>query len=559
MRKIGFTLVALGVVGLGGCNDDPLDFDEQTAIRISTNPSFMVVRTGDSVQMVANGINAGNEPTFQAVTATVATCGGAGSISVIESDQQTSIQPPQIYEVIGGAALGGACVVVQSGSITDTVNVVVVGGTLDVTSAPTEIVAGTGSTVVVQLTGVDGTPSTPFDPADVVWSSDTPGVLTVDAAGNITSPGLSGSATITATWTGTDATGTSNQGVSLVATAPVTVLPDVPVAAAFDTTMFGAIAAGGLNQVAVLVTDQFGNQVVDSTQVLGITVVSDDPGVAAASDNFSPDALAALAVTATGVSAGVANISGTVSTSSGDFAIGPEAVFVLDPQITSLTPDNGGATGETVTIAGTGLSLAGFATTVLADGKPLGVVTADSDIQLTVGMAAFAATGAHEITVDVGGITSPGATWTANAAFDENEPGNDFTAGAVALDFPFQIEGVIGPSEFFQAFGHYDLYAITLAAPGTINVDLSWGSSANDIDVYIWEVAFGEPDGPFATAFDGVPGGPDGWSCQFAGGTVGANTESTGPCALPAGDYLVWIYDFGPGTEVYTVSGSLTP
>ncbi len=158
VRKIGFTLVALGVVGLGGCNDDPLDFDEQTAVRMFTNPSFMVVQTGDTVQLVANGINAGNEPTFQAVTATIASCGGSGSISVIESDQQTSIQPPQIYDVIGGAALGGACVVVQSGSVTDTVDVVVVGGTLNVTSAPTLIIAGTGGTVVVELVGTDGTP-----------------------------------------------------------------------------------------------------------------------------------------------------------------------------------------------------------------------------------------------------------------------------------------------------------------------------------------------------------------------------------------------------------------
>ncbi len=214
VRKIGFTLVALGVVGLSGCNDDPLDFDEQTAVRMFTNPSFMVVQTGDSVQLVANGINGGNEPTFQAVTATVASCGGSGSISVVESDQQTSIQPPQIYEVIGGTALGGACVVVQSGSVTDTVDVVVVGGTLNVTSAPTLIIAGTGGTVVVELVGTDGTPVTPFDPTDVAWTSDNTAVLSVDATGVFTSPGPSGSATITATWTGTDATGTSGQGVA---------------------------------------------------------------------------------------------------------------------------------------------------------------------------------------------------------------------------------------------------------------------------------------------------------------------------------------------------------
>ncbi len=306
--------------------------------------------------------------------------------------------------------------------------------------------------------------------------------------------------------------------------------------------------------------DQFGNQVVDSLQVLGISVMSDDVAVATAADNFAPDALGSLAITATGVGAGVANFSGIVTTSgtSADLAYGPAAVSVLDPIIASI-PSSGPAVNTA--IAGSGFMAAGFTTSVFSDGMLLNDITVDSDVQITARMPTLAP-GDHEITVDVGGITSAPMTWTSAGVYDEDEPNNDAIGTAPALSFPFDFDGVADVGEVVQGpfGGHYDLYAVTLVVDGTIDITLTWDNVPADLDVYIWESSFGPPDGGFGTLIDGVPGPPDGWSCVVAGGSGGGGfqPEATGSCALPAGDYLIWIYDFGAGTSNYNVEGTFT-
>ena len=231
--------------------------------------------------------------------------------------------------------------------------------------------------------------------------------------------------------------------------------------------------------------------------------------------------------------------------------VDPIIVTVLAPIAGTLTPASGlAATG--ITIGGTGLAATGFTTLVTVDGEFVDFAVVDAT-SVTATMPTLRA-GDYDVVVSVGGVVSNALTWTQTADFDEDEPANDFGATGPSASFPMDFTGIADVTEFPQAFGWYDIFPFTLTEDGTINITLTWADTAVDLDVYIWDASLGEPDGFFGTF-------PTGWSCGAAGGSGGAGfiPETTGDCDLPAGDYYVWMYGFGPNTTQYTFTGTVTP
>lgn len=229
VRNAGLGMVALIGLGLVGCDDDPTDFDTDETVKITTNPSVMVLPAGVTGLLSSRTENAGNEPTWEEITATVDASCGSGVITVdVAAAYEPSIQPPGQFDVTGGTTLGETCIQLSGGGQNATVEVTVVGDSLEITSPPANdqmVVFQTHQLSAVLLSD-DGQPVSPFDPTtDLTWSSDDEGVLTVDQTGLVTAE-AAGAATITATWT--------DAGVSVSATQTITVVVPAPTLTSAD-------------------------------------------------------------------------------------------------------------------------------------------------------------------------------------------------------------------------------------------------------------------------------------------------------------------------------------
>ena len=258
----------------------------------------------------------------------------------------------------------------------------------------------------------------------------------------------------------------------------ITVIANLPVSAAFETASFGGLAAGDSVKLEVLVSDALGNQNTDANEVLGVTALSSDVGVVTVRADLVPSSSVNAIVTVFGQVSGVANITGTVTTSQGVFPFGPAAATVLTPIIGSITPSSG-PFASLVTIAGNSFLAPGFETLVLLDGKALGNITVVSDNQINAQMGTYGTSGAHTLEVTVGGVPSNTDTWTQVGGFDpaNSEPANEVPATAPSISLPASFSGI-----FSGIIAVNDFFIFTLSADATVEITISW-SPAKDLDL----------------------------------------------------------------------------
>lgn len=322
VRELPSVLLVAMLVGASGCNNDPTGFDVKTTSRLLVDPTSMVLRAGRSAELEVQALNEGGEPTFEAVDFRAAACAGPGSVSVAKNPARLAVQPPGRLLVTGGNDLGAACVIVSAAAVTDTVEVVVAPEAIALVSPPDTLRAGEGTTLTARLEALDSSAVSPFDQAaDATWSSDLPAVASVGSDGTVTTS-QAGSATLTVTWSGTEATSTAGLGLSVSASTSLTVIPNVPASA--ELADFAPLAAGSSAEGEVLVLDARGNQNAMLAEIQGAQASSSDAAVATATarvDTLTDEATGAqsvrVVVTAEGVAARSATVSGTVSTISG--------------------------------------------------------------------------------------------------------------------------------------------------------------------------------------------------------------------------------------------------
>ncbi len=524
VRSARMVMLVAGVMVAASCDDTPTTFNTRDTDRLEVNPTFMVLPAGDTAKLDVRAVNAGAEPTFAAITATVTGC-GPGAITVEDDPDQVDVQPPGQLLVIGGNTLGANCIGLSGDAATDTTDVIVVGNQLVVVSAePSTLRAGGTGLYTVNLVAADGSSVTPFSAADVVFASDSAAIVAVDETGAY-STSQSGAATLSATWTGTEETGTDGLGVELVAEAVITVEPNVPTAVAFPVppadsatgvVTFGG-AAGEVFELEVLVLDDFGvppdpdcpacptgNQNTNPAEVTGVTAVSSVPGAAtvvasldSVFDPFTNELLEVHAnLTIELIAAGATEITGSVETTVGTtvtvFPFVPISVFTFDPIVTSVGTGSG-SFAEIVTITGSGLGQAGFETTVRANDLILGNFTVVSPTEITAQMPTFSTVQTLAIAVEIGGVTSDPVDWAMTTAFDEaaTEP-NQWSCGDLAgpASLPMIITGsLIGepPDCFFGTMA--DWLAVTISRTVDVHITYDW-ENGDDKDFFVIDEGF---------------------------------------------------------------------
>lgn len=229
VRNVALGMVALVGLGLAGCDDNPTDFASDESVKITTNPSVMTVPAGVTTLLSSRTLNAGNEPTWQEIDASVDGSCGSGAVSVaVAASYEPALEPPGVFDVTGGTTWGETCIQLSGGGQSATVEVMVVADSLEITGAPAsgQLVVFETVQLSANLLGDDGSGVGPFDPTtDLVWSSDDEAVLTVDGTGLVTAVGA-GTATITATWT--------EFGVSVSASTTITVTVPAPTLTSTD-------------------------------------------------------------------------------------------------------------------------------------------------------------------------------------------------------------------------------------------------------------------------------------------------------------------------------------
>jgi len=530
VRNVGLSAVALLALGLAGCDDNPLEFEDGVAVMITTNPSTMVVPAGLAQRLESRTIDQGSRPTWDDITASVdATC-GAGAISIIvPTDHEPEITPPGVFQVIAGNTLGTTCVALNGAGLTESVGVTVVGDSMEISNIPAGLIVFETTSLVATLRADDGTPVGPFDQTtDLVWSSDAPLIAAVDQTGAVTTGPLGGGAIISATW--------SNLGVVITATALIDVDIPEPVLTSADVTN----AVGG---ALVTITGTgfigsglgtFGNPPIDAH-----VIFADGVPLAAGSLPAIVDATTATFLMPLGLAGDVDFTIGSVCCGESN-AVTVTRDDIVAPVLVSTDIGNGDA-GDVVTITATGI----FTGNALAPAHQIyvdGVVVTDALLAPTIVSATSATVGLPPGAIgDVDIQMGDAAVGLSNALVvtrdtDDFEPANDSqAAGGTLVAFPVSVvnwmDGAAGDID--------DYWAFTLGAGATINVSLSWVGSSGDLDLLML-------DRP-ATAFQ----------CGFAFAT-GAVPE-VGTCALAAGDYSAWINDFAeaPGLTQYTLT--LTP
>lgn len=197
VRNVGLAALGLAVAVTAACNDDPLSFDNDTTFDIFSNPSEMTVPAGVDVKLATKAINQGGEPTWAEVTHVVA----PACVTVEDDPERTEIQPPGLFIVNGGAVIGSCTITLSAGGVNKDVEVTNVAGAIVITDYLEIVNFGQSVPFVGSLFTLDEppVPMGPFEPMDAVWTSDDPGVASVDEIGIVTGV-AAGDATISACW-----------------------------------------------------------------------------------------------------------------------------------------------------------------------------------------------------------------------------------------------------------------------------------------------------------------------------------------------------------------------
>jgi hypothetical protein len=519
MKRDLLGLAAIILLAAGaGCTTDPTDSLSEGISTVSTSLSHTDLVIGDSVAVTAetkdNQGVAIPDPLPSATSLTPAI------VSVTEANVAPLAQT-RFY--IKALTYGTGEVEVTAGGETVTITIDTWPARIDIAGVPDTM--RSGETATATLTALDAN-GDPVAGIDITLESSDEDVLALDAATLVVTGVEAGVSTL-------NASGPNSSGAF-----PVLVLPGLPASAELSATTFGAVAAGGTSKLELLVLDAAGNQNTNIGEITSVAVNSSNAGVAtvaaAVVDTATAGTRREIFVTVTGVAAGTANITGSVTTTEGVFAFASTPVTVLDPQITSTALAS--AAGGTVVILGSGFTATGFVTDVLIDGRRAGNYTVDSDGQITAQMGTFATAGGYDVEVVVGGVTSNTATWTQAAGFDEQEALNDAPATAPLIGAPFSFAGA-----FEGAPEEDDFFVFTLSKAATIVIDLNW-TPAKDLDILV------------------TSGGFSGFVCT--NGATGARPERA-TCALAAGTYYLWLNDYdadanGNTTAVtYTVTGRI--
>jgi hypothetical protein len=527
-RLLGLAAAALVLAG-SGCVSDPTDAlsGEVTGVRASL--SAIQVDVGDSTLITAEATDQqGNALTILPEVSTL----DAAIATVTVAD----IPPlPQRRFYIKGVSFGEGRVIVTAGQETDTITVRTWPATIGISGVNARIRSGESATI--SLTGLDvsGNPVTGVSPISLTVDDTT--VLALDTTTNTVTARNSGFATLTAY-------GPVNAQGDTVAegTFAVRVVSAVPSTAAMSATTFGGLGAAEAVTLEVVVEDTFGNQNVDSAEVLSASFTSSNPAVATVAvtvqdTNTVNGPERHIFVTVTGVSAGAINVTGSVTTTQGVLAVGAVPATVLAPVVTAANPSTG--PGALLTINGSGLTAAGFETLVLVDGFVAGNITAASASSVTVRMPTFLP-GAHDLEVSVGGVVSNTDTWTQTGSFNEagSEP-NDDPGQEALIGASFEFSGSADEDTDFS-----DLFQFVVSGDDfEIDLRLVWGDG-NDLDVLIYPIGAQDP-GDYSED-----------TCGFALSSL-ANPES-GTCTLgAAGTYTLEVLHYGSGPTTYTVRGRI--
>ncbi len=229
VRNVGLSAVALLALGLAGCDDNPLEFEDGAAAMITTNPSTMIMESGETTLLESRTVDEGSRPTWDDITAAIdATCGAATLTVVVAADNEPQVIPPGRFDVTAGTTLGTTCITLTGAGLTASVGVSVAADSLEILVAPDTMNVFSTTQLSAAVFG-SGVPVGPLDPADLAWTSSSTGVISVDAAGVATADGA-GSATITATWTKFGVTVASANSVTIAVRVPVPVLLSADVA-----------------------------------------------------------------------------------------------------------------------------------------------------------------------------------------------------------------------------------------------------------------------------------------------------------------------------------------
>jgi hypothetical protein len=542
VRNVGLAALGLAVAVTAACNDDPLSFDNDTTFDIVTNPSSMTVPAGGTSKLTSYAVNQGGEPTWADVVPTLSN----SCVGIEEDPDRLEIQPPGLFVVFGNTSLCTGVITLTAAGITTEISVSVVASEL-VLACPDVIRSEDTGTIDASLFADDGvTPVEPFDQTtDLAWSSDDEAVVTVDQSGNYV--GIeSGSATITAVWTGTAATGTDGIATR-EADCAITVNASVPASAAFaDIDTLGSVGAYEVDSIVeleVLVFDAEGNLTNRADEITGVTVTSSQPAIATATAEVvvdPADGTASVIVTATGLTGGQTLLSGFVQTTEGNLPY--EGVYsVVAPLIGSITPDPA-APGDTITIMGESLGFNGLTTEVFFNGYPATSVTVVTVNELAVVPPLMGNAGVVDVQISVSGVTSPTATYTEVGIWnsDDTEPENHAWPATVNVGFPLNFTGTLGEETAPDVFDSNDWFLVTVPENGTMNITLDWDTDA-DVDILINDLS-SAPDFTIPPIV-----------CSD-GGTL-AKPETT-VCTVTAGSYVIWLADFGPGVSSYTVTGT---
>lgn len=242
VRNVALGMVALVGLGLAGCDDNPTDFEPDETVRIFANPTVMTVPAGVTTLLQSRTENAGNEPTWEEITASVDGSCGSGQLSVdVAASFEPTIEPPGKFDVTGGTTWGESCIELSGGGANATIDVNVVADSLELTGVPPsgELVIFESVQLSANLLSDDGSAVGPFDPVmDLVWSTDTPDedppVVSVDDTGLVTALGP-GVVEITATWTELGVSVSTPTTIAVVVPAPTLTSTDVASAGALET------------------------------------------------------------------------------------------------------------------------------------------------------------------------------------------------------------------------------------------------------------------------------------------------------------------------------------
>lgn len=522
VRNVALGMVALVGLGLAGCDDNPTDFETDETVRIFANPTVMTVPAGVTTLLRSRTENAGNEPTWEEINATVDGSCGSGAISVdVAASFEPAIEPPGQFDVTGGTTLGETCIQLSGGGASATVEVTVVGDSLGITGAPEVLNLNSSVDLGAVLLSADGTAVSPFNEAtDVVWTTDNDEVMTVDADGLVTAVGI-GAATITATW--------SDFGVTISSSVAITTnQPELEIveAGTEDPPADSLLIFTTVDLDANLInpTDppaDFGP--FDQTDV---TWSSSDP------DIMSVDP-ATGEVTAEG--AGTATITVEWNENDAVFATIDLSTDIPAPAITSTDVATADAL-DVVTITGT--DFIPGAHTVLIDGASIDEFYAPTVVDPTTAtfMMPGGAAGDVEVSVGIVGIESNALTVSrtcgASDASCASEPDNDEAAGAPDLGaLPASFAGYVDGAD------PNDLLELTLGAETTFEITLNWDGGSGDMDVVFTTTGatdFSEAECGFVTATGSVP--------------------ENGECTLAAGTYFVWVGTYDLEFAFYELS-----